>query len=483
MTRPDPPRGRARDGARTPPADAPLADASLTDALFSGALSQLGGAVLVLDRELRVRASSREAALVLGSSVEVGVRAVEVLCGDRLERPIALALARGEAVTTTMVRPRVDGTLQHLFVRAHPIAARVAVAEARPRSAAPCVGHVLTFEEVDPSASGDAPEELEGIATRSPRMKQLFRVMRRAALRDATVLVRGESGVGKELVAHAIHALSPRARGPFRAINCAALPPALLESELFGHKRGAFTGAVRDHDGFFRAAHRGTLLLDEIGEMPIELQAKLLRVLETRTITPVGSRDAIPIDVRIVAATHRSLRALVAEGRFRADLMYRLRVVPLRIPPLRERPEDILFLAARLLEELQRGELARPDGLVSSFDDDAERALRAYGWPGNVRELRNAIEYALVVGERDVIGLADLPEELQRGEAKGELGASLPDVEPSGDPRERAPDRALRARIARALSASAGHVGRAAAALGVSRTTLWRQMRRLGIER
>jgi transcriptional regulator with PAS, ATPase and Fis domain len=423
--------------------------------------------VLVLDRELTVRAASREAESLLGAPIEVGTRAVEVLCGDRLERPIAQALARGQAVSATVLRPRVDGSLQHLFVRAQPVE--------------PGLGFVLTLEEVDPGLTGDAPEVLEGIATRSPRMKQLFRIMKRAAQRDATVLVRGESGVGKELVAHAIHALSRRNKGPFRAINCAALPAALLESELFGHRRGAFTGAVRDHDGFFRAAHGGTLFLDEIAEMPIELQAKLLRVLETRTITPVGARDAIPVDVRIVAATHRSLRELVVEGRFRADLMYRLRVVPLRIPSLRERPEDIPFLAARLLEELQAGGAARPEGVVSRIDDDAQRAMRRYAWPGNVRELRNALEYALVVGERDVVSTHDLPEEIVRGEAAEHDDASMPDAEPRAARDESPVDAADRARILRALSASSGHLGRAARALGISRTTLWRHMKRLGV--
>ena len=446
---------------------------SLSAALLSGALSKLGGAVLVLDRELVVRAGSRDAEALLGTRDVLGMRGVDLLCGDRLERPVAQALARGEAVIATVVRPRVEGSLQHLFVRAHPI---------EPADAGASPGFVLTLEEVDPSITGDAPEVLAGIATRSPRMKHLFRVMKRAAVRDATILVRGESGVGKELVAQAIHTLSTRSKGPFRAINCAALPPALLESELFGHKRGAFTGAVRDHDGFFRAAHKGTLFLDEIAELPIELQAKLLRVLETRTVTPVGSRDTIPVDVRIVAATHRSLRALVTEGRFRADLMYRLRVVPLRIPPLRERPEDIPFLAARLLEDLQAGGAARPDGVVSTIDAEAQRAMRNHPWPGNVRELRNALEYALVVGERDVIGVADLPDEIVHGEMAEPVPASLPDLAGRTVREESAADAAERARIVRALSASAGHLGRAALALGVSRTTLWRHMKRLGIE-
>ncbi|HEX2875454.1 MAG TPA: sigma 54-interacting transcriptional regulator, partial [Polyangiaceae bacterium] len=382
----------------------------------------------------------------------------------------------GEAVTATVIRPRLDGSLQHLHVRAVPI-------EAGPQQAGKGCGFLLQLEEVDPSITGDAPEVLAGIATRSPRMKQMFRVMKRAAQRDATVLVRGESGVGKELVAQAIHSLSARAKGPFRAINCAALPPALLESELFGHRRGAFTGAVRDHDGFFRAAHHGTLFLDEIAELSIELQAKLLRVLETRAVTPVGARDAIPVDVRIVAATHRSLRELVASGQFRADLMYRLRVVPLRIPPLRERPEDIPFLAGRLLADLQATDAARPGGSVAMLAEDARRALLAYAWPGNVRELRNALEYALVVGESDVIGAADLPEEiLTGGEAPAPAPESLPNASLLRDAAPAAEDSAERARIGRALTNASGNLGRAARILGISRTTLWRHMKRVGIE-
>jgi transcriptional regulator with PAS, ATPase and Fis domain len=440
--------------------------------LLSGALTKLGGAVLVLNQELAVAASSREAEAVLGLPVVPGMRGVELLCGDRIERPVARALARGDAVSTTVMRPRMDGTLQHLHVRAVPIEAAAAADTTR--------GYLVQLEEVDPSLMGDAPEVLAGIATRSPLMKQMFRVMRRAAQRDATVLVRGESGVGKELVAQAIHTLSARAKGPFRAINCAALPPALLESELFGHRRGAFTGAVRDHDGFFRAAHKGTLFLDEIAELSIELQAKLLRVLETRAVTPVGARDAIPVDVRIVAATHRSLRELVMTGAFRADLMYRLRVVPLRIPPLRERPEDIMFLATRLLADLQATDAARPGARVAIIAEDAQRAMRSYAWPGNVRELRNALEYALVVGESNVIRSVDLPEEILHGEPIETSGLSFPSATPV-ESRQDEGERAERARITRALANAAGHFGRAARILGISRTTLWRHMKRLGL--
>ncbi|MCS6857193.1 MAG: sigma 54-interacting transcriptional regulator [Sandaracinaceae bacterium] len=440
---------------------------TLSETLVASALSQLGGAVLLLDQNLVVRAYSREAKEVLGGGLRQGIRAVEILCGDRIERPVAQAMARGEAIQATVVRPLVDGRLQHLFVRANPLGI-----------APNLLGYVIRLEEVDPTIGGDAPEVLEGIATRSPKMKQVFRIIRRAALRDATVLVRGESGVGKELVARAIHRLSPRRKGPFKAINCAALPPTLLESELFGYKRGAFTGAVRDYEGIFRAAHGGTLFLDEVAEMPLELQAKLLRVLETRTVTPIGSQEAVEVDVRIVAATHRSLRQLVNEGKFRADLMYRLRVVPIRIPPLRERPEDILFLAGRLLEDLQANGPARPEGPVTRIEPEAERAMLNYSWPGNVRELRNALEYALVVGEREAIGLNDLPEEIVYGEGGNDhvLTISMPNPLPQHE------ENAERMRIERALSATAGHIGRAAQSLGISRTTLWRKMKKLGIK-
>jgi len=302
-------------------------------------------------------------------------------------------------------------------------------------------------------------------------MKQMFHVLQRAARRDVPVLVRGETGAGKELVARALHDLSPRAKGPFKAINCAALPPSLLESELFGHVKGSFTGATRDHAGIFRAADRGTLFLDEIAEMPIDLQAKMLRVVETRTVIPVGGSDPIPVNVRLVAATHQSLRRAVELGRFRADLMYRLRVVPLLIPPLRARPGDVALLTDRIVEELNKA----GERHVARVSPGARAALERYPWPGNVRELRNALQYAFVIGEGPVLTEADLLAEITSTEPGEALSAPRVNAPP---PVEGSPEAQ---RVRRALERAGGNRTRAAKILGVSRVTLWRRMKELDL--
>jgi transcriptional regulator with PAS, ATPase and Fis domain len=310
--------------------------------------------------------------------------------------------------------------------------------------------------------------------TADPAMQRLFQLIEKAAASEASILVRGETGSGKELVATAVHALSPRRDGPFRAINCAALPPNLLESELFGHERGAFTGAVRDSPGHFRLAERGTLFLDEVAELPLELQAKLLRVVETHTVIPVGGRDSIAVDVRIVAATHRGLRREVEAGRFRADLMYRLRVVPLFIPPLRARPGDVLLLAQKLIETLN----ARGGRRVERLAPSVRAAFEGYSWPGNVRELRNVLEYAYVVGEGPVIVDADLPPEIIDREAEEAIAPAV--NRPLSLPVERAASPEAD-RVHRALERAGGNRDRAAQILGMSRSTLWRKMKAFGI--
>ncbi|MCC6876876.1 MAG: sigma 54-interacting transcriptional regulator [Sandaracinaceae bacterium] len=306
-------------------------------------------------------------------------------------------------------------------------------------------------------------------------MRRLFDLIKRVAKSSSDVLVEGESGTGKELVARAIHDLSARAKGPFRAINCAALPPNLLESELFGHVRGSFTGAVRDDPGIFRAADGGTLFLDEVAEMPLEVQAKLLRVLETKTVIPVGGRESIPVDVRIVAATHTALRRAVEDGAFRADLMYRLRVVPVFLPPLRDRKGDVLLLLEKLIEDLNKAEGRQ----ILHVSAGARSVLTRYAWPGNVRELRNVLEYAYVIGDGPVLVEADLPPELVDPDAKAyddEVVANLGETPaPSEEPAEVA-------RIRRALERAGGNRERAARMLGMSRVTLWRRLKQYGIE-
>ncbi len=430
--------------------------------LASLAAESLAGPSMLLDASLRVVWASPGVEALLGEPVTPGALAPKVLCGESVERPIAEALAAGRAVTGSVMRPRRDGSVRPLRVRAMPL-----------HDGDEATGWLLLLDE-QPEGRSDAPDApmlFHGIWTRDAAMKRVFHVMQRAARRDVPVLVRGETGAGKELVAKAIHDLSPRSRGPFRAINCAALPPTLLESELFGHVKGAFTGALRDAPGIFRSVDRGTLFLDEIAEMPVELQAKLLRVLETRTVIPVGGTEQIPVNVRIVAATHQSLRRAVEHGRFRADLMYRLRVVPVFLPPLRARKGDVALLARHFVDELN----AAGERQVTRLSQGALEALERYAWPGNVRELHNALEYAFVIGEGPVLTEADLPPEITSREPGEELGAPLVNQSPAleGTPEVQ--------RIRRALERTGGNRTRAAKILGMSRVTLWRRMSELAM--
>ena len=293
-----------------------------------------------------------------------------------------------------------------------------------------------------------------GIFTVAPEMEALFAKLRRVARAQCTVLVGGETGTGKELVARAIHAESPRRRAPFQAVNCATFSPTLLESELFGHVRGAFTGAVRDRQGLFALAHQGTLFLDEVAEIPLDLQGKLLRVMQEKTFVPVDATRPVTVDVRVISATNKPLRQEVDEGRFREDLSYRLRVVPLLLPPLRRREGDVEALFWHFVSQLNQQGMRRIEGVTRTAMD----AILAYTWPGNVRELRSAVEYAFVVGEGPVLDVADLTPEPPPGISSG----SLADIE--------------RGRILAALARHHGRKAAAAAELGISRTTLWRKL-------
>ena len=297
-----------------------------------------------------------------------------------------------------------------------------------------------------------------GIFTVAPEMEALFAKLRRVARAQCTVLVGGETGTGKELVARAIHAESPRRRAPFQAVNCATFSPTLLESELFGHVRGAFTGAVRDRQGLFALAHQGTLFLDEVAEIPLDLQGKLLRVMQEKTFVPVGGTRPVTVDVRVISATNKALRQEVDEGRFREDLSYRLRVVPLLLPPLRRREGDVEALFWHFVNQLNQQGMRRIEGVTGTAMD----AILAYTWPGNVRELRSAVEYAFVVGEGPVLDVADLTPELRGEPPPGISSSSLADIE--------------RARILAALARHHGRKAAAAAELGISRTTLWRKL-------
>jgi len=309
-----------------------------------------------------------------------------------------------------------------------------------------------------------APENMIG---RSPKMQEVYRKLRRVAPTSATVLILGESGTGKELVARAIHALSPRKDRRFLPFNCAAVTRELVESELFGYNRGAFTGASRDKPGYFEEANGGTLLLDEIGEMTLEAQAKLLRVLEEREIMRVGATKATPIDVRIVAATNRNLREAVQDGSFREDLYHRLVVFPIELPPLRERREDIPVLAEHFLKQATQEYGSGP----MRWDADALRQLQAYRWEGNVRELRNLVFQLVLTVEGDTIRSSDLPANVAIGDKPdGELfrvGASMDDLE--------------REAILRTLEATGGNKTQAAKMLGMALRTLYRRLESYGI--
>jgi two-component system, NtrC family, nitrogen regulation response regulator GlnG len=324
---------------------------------------------------------------------------------------------------------------------------------------------------------------------RSRALLEVFKTIGRVASTDVAVLVTGESGTGKELVARAIHQASARTEQPFVAVNAAAIPRELLESELFGHERGAFTGAIDSRPGRFREARGGTLFLDEIGDMPLELQAKLLRVLQSGEVTSVGGRKPEHVDVRIIAATHRDLDVAVRENRFREDLLYRLRVVPIEIPPLRERPEDIAALAqhfvARYTDELATG------GRILS--PDAQERLLGHAWPGNVRELENAIKRALVLSSGEILtpdSFAFLTATAAPGDAPAhadledlvvrEVDAAL--ASGTQDLHEALLHRIERPLLERVLAHTGGNQLRAASLLGINRNTLRKKLTELGIE-
>jgi two-component system, NtrC family, response regulator AtoC len=303
----------------------------------------------------------------------------------------------------------------------------------------------------------------EDILAKSPRMQEIFRTITKIAEYKTTVLVTGESGVGKELVARAIHRRSTRRGGPFVAVNCGAIPENLLESELFGHKKGAFTDAVHDRRGLFEEATEGTLFLDEIGELPLGLQVKLLRVLEDEKIRRVGDTRDMQVDVRIITATHRDLHAETKAGRFREDLFYRLNVLPIHCPPLRERRDDIPLLIDHFVAKNN----TRLGTSIRGLDTETRRLLYEYSWPGNVRELENTIERAMVLSEGEQIVAADLPERIR--EARDPVQVQLASGELSVKKTTRIIEEIL---IRRALQKTKGNRTRAAEVLEISHRAL-----------
>jgi transcriptional regulator with GAF, ATPase, and Fis domain len=308
-------------------------------------------------------------------------------------------------------------------------------------------------------------------------LKQVSVTLQRAAGTDTTVLLEGESGTGKELFARTLHALSPRADGPFVAINCAAIPEALLETELFGHEKGAFTGASNRKPGKFELAHRGTLFLDEVGDLGAEAQAKLLRAIEAREIERVGGAKPIGIDVRIVSATNKDLSQAVADGAFREDLFFRLNVIPIQIPPLRERPGDIPALVQHF-SVLHRLRTGHP---MPSWAEEAVTALTRYAWPGNIRELANIVERLSIVLAGRAVAESDVAAVLPVDRGPRVRNTPLPDPVSLEHSLSDTLDEYERVLISRALSMASGNVAEAARRLKTDRPNLYRRMRRLGI--
>jgi len=446
---------------------APLSPAEAAWRGVSAAFAALGRVFICLDDTYRIihASSTLDDIVGPGQARRAEGQPIEELLGIELFGPSGMlraALAAGERREGWRAQLRAgEGEPRVVSVSAAPF----------PRHLFPaCDSRVAAIvvirpAEEDRDTACGAPIAAHGIVARSAAMMRVLSLVDSLSHSDATVLITGDSGTGKEVVARALHERSPRRHAPFVAVNCGALPGDLLESEMFGHVRGAFTGAVRDRVGRFEAAASGTLFLDEVGDLPLPLQVKLLRVLQNGTFERVGESTSRTSRARVIAATNVDLRLAVARGRFRDDLYYRLRVVPIQIPPLRERREDIEPLAGALLARV-----AARQGRSVRLSPDAMRRLLDHDWPGNARELENALEYAVAVCRGQTILPEDLPD----------LGAAPPAVPPTPDhtPRGRVEDAPLRA----ALEANRWRRGDAARALGISRSTLWRRMREAGLE-
>lgn len=394
-----------------------------------------------------------------------GATGLEVLAEAREVDPeIAVILMTAQASLQSAVRAVNEGAyyyLQKPFANDELLAICRRAAEARQLR----VENKRLKKEIK-SRDRRAAERPTGVAARFVEVMELAETV---AGTDSTVLISGESGTGKEVVARYIHTLSARSDEPFLSINCGALPESLLESELFGHVKGSFTGAVKDKDGLLVAAEGGTFFLDEIGEMSPSTQVKLLRAIQEREVIPVGSTKPVPVDVRIVAATNRDLEEEIGRGAFRSDLYYRLNVIQLRLPPLRERREDIPILATHFLDGHSLGA-----GHELRLTDEAMEVLADYDWPGNVRELENALERAVVVSKKSVIDSAALPERVREAPAPRLVATELP-PNPTMEVVERA-------YILWVLESEGGNKTRAAEVLGIDPSTLYRKLNRYGID-
>ena len=413
----------------------------------------------------RIRARSYDAAVVdLKMPQMSGIELLRAI--RKIDPDVAVILVTGYASVETAVEAMKEGASDYLAKPFTPDDLRLGVRKAIERQE-------LLRENRELRERLGGRGEVSSLLGVSEKVQEIRRLIARAAVTDATVLIYGETGTGKELVARQLHAESRRAAQPLIAVDCAAIPSELLESEFFGHEKGAFTGAIRRRKGSFELAHGSTLLLDEIGNMGLDLQGKLLRVLQEREIQPVGSERKIPVDVRIVAATNRNLRDAIRAGGFREDLYYRLNVVPLSLPPLRDRKEDIPLLVEHFLDKYGR----KLDRRIQHVDPDAMATLMGYGWPGNVRELESAVERAMTLADGPVLGAEAFRHLVWEGERSPKpAGSKAKPGRDAGETPLPPLDQVERDYILEVLQATRWNRKEASKILGISTVTLWRKI-------
>ena len=464
---------------------APSAESLTGERKLAAILNSVSEAVITVGRDHRIASFNRAAERLVGipEREALGADCRQVLRASF--GPAQHDCPMGELGEGGVPRTDVEGTLVRADGRIVPVSASWAFFTSETGEVHGFVISFRSFEEIERIAlERKSRFPFRDIVGKTPAIRRIFDLVDVVKDTDSTVLITGESGTGKGLFARAIHDLSPRREKPFVKVNCAALTETLLESELFGHVKGAFTGAVADKVGRFEAAEGGTLFLDEIGEISPALQVKLLRVLQDREFERVGSSRTQRADVRVIAATNRELREEMRAGRFREDLFYRLNVIPIVVPPLRERREDIPLLVDHVLKSLRKRGIDR----VRAVSPEAMRCLIEYPWPGNVRELENVLERGAVCARGSVLGLDDIAEEVRepcrtRKETPPGDSTEAPGGSPSAPPAAvpPPPPAGERELLLRALETHRWNKGAAAAALGIDRSTLWRRMKRFGI--
>ena len=400
-------------------------------------------------REIRQFDSDAVVVMMTGfGSVETAVQAMKQGAMDFIEKPFSPNVLRAKITSGISLRNE-----------------RRQAEHARELSEHASKENATRFTEIDEQGG----YRVSGIIGESIAMKEVYRLIEKISKADSTIHIRGASGTGKELVARAIHDKSSRREKPFIGVNCAAIPTTLLESELFGHEKGAFTGAIKRKLGRFELAHEGTLFLDEIGDLPFDVQAKILRALQDKTITRVGGEKAISVDTRIISATHRDMKEMVEKGDFREDLFFRLHIIPIELPSLNERKSDIPILVKHFISKLKQ----KTNQSVDGIEDPALQALMTYNWPGNVRELENVIEQAMVFCETNTISVDDLPAML--GQLKPSDAVAATDLPPQDDPRtlDEILEGLEKALIVRAYEASGGVKTETARRLGIKASALY----------